>query len=224
MYEMEKRYAKPDGSPVWALLSVSLIRDPDGAPRSFIAQVMDVTERRQLESQLRHQAEHDTLTGVANRRAFGAELARHLARERRYGGESSLLMIDLDDFKGVNDTFGHAVGDLLLQSVAITLRERVRDTDVVARLGGDEFAVLLPSTPRAGAEILAIDVVQALRELRVGAGGRDVTITASVGLACSGELPDELDEDAMLDAADIAMYQAKRTGRDRYAVHGSPAY
>jgi diguanylate cyclase (GGDEF)-like protein len=160
------------------------------------------------------------LTGLANRRAFGVELKRQLSRERRYGGESSLLMIDLDGFKEVNDTLGHGAGDLVLEAVAGLLSERVRDTDIVARLGGDEFAVLLPSTPREGAEVLALDVVHGVRELAVDVGGgHEASVTASVGVACSGELAERCDADGLMAAADVAMYEAKRTGSDGYAVH-----
>jgi diguanylate cyclase (GGDEF)-like protein len=155
------------------------------------------------------------LTGLANRRAFNAELGRQLARERRYGGECSLLLIDLDGFKEVNDTLGHAVGDLVLEAVANVLRERTRDPDLAARLGGDEFAVLLPSTDRRGAEVLALDLVQAIRELEVEAGA---SVTASVGVVCSGDLLGEPDEETLLVAADDAMYAAKRGGRDGYRV------
>jgi diguanylate cyclase (GGDEF)-like protein/PAS domain S-box-containing protein len=221
-YQMEKRYGHKDGSDVWALLSVSLVRGDADKPLYFIAQILDITDRRRLERELRHQADHDNLTGLANRRAFGTQLGRELARERRYGGESSLLMIDLDGFKEINDTIGHAAGDLVLIAVAELISERVRDTDVAARLGGDEFAVLLPNTDRRGAEILAIDLVQAVRELRVDVGADEpACVTASVGVACSAELPQLDDEDALLIAADVAMYEAKRTGRDGYAVHGA---
>jgi diguanylate cyclase (GGDEF)-like protein len=108
----------------------------------------------------------------------------------------------------------------VLQAGAYLLTGRLRDTDLVARLGGDEFAALLPETPREGAEVLAIDIVQAVRELSVDVGdGRIASVTASVGVACSAELADERDEDGLLAAADFAMYEAKRSGRDSYAVH-----
>jgi diguanylate cyclase (GGDEF)-like protein/PAS domain S-box-containing protein len=220
-HAMEKQYTHKDGSVIWALVTVAAVRGEDGRPLHFIGQILDVTDRRRLERQLRHQANHDMLTGLTNRRAFAAELSRHMARERRYGGESSLLMIDLDGFKEINDTLGHAAGDLVLQAVAYRISERMRDTDLVARLGGDEFAALLPSTPRAGAEVLAIDVVQTVRELQVDIGdGRLAGVTASVGVASTSELPDEADEDTLLAVADAAMYEAKRTGRDGYAVRG----
>jgi diguanylate cyclase (GGDEF)-like protein/PAS domain S-box-containing protein len=219
-YEMEKRYHHKDGSELWALVSIALVRDKDGKPQHFIGQILDVTERRRLERQLRHHAEHDLLTGLANRRVFGQQVARQLARERRYGGQSSLLMIDLDGFKEINDGMGHAAGDLVLQGVAYLLTARMRDTDLVARLGGDEFAALLPETPREGAEALAIDIVQAVRELSVEVGNNlHATVTASVGVASSDELAEEHDEDALLAAADVAMYEAKRGGRDGHAVH-----
>jgi diguanylate cyclase (GGDEF)-like protein/PAS domain S-box-containing protein len=220
-YQMEMRYRHKDGSEVWALTTTAVVRSNDGKPLHYIGQIMDVTDRRRMERQLRHQAEHDMLTGLANRRVFAEALISQLARERRYGGESSLLMIDLDGFKEVNDGIGHAAGDLVLQAVADLIAARVRDTDLVARLGGDEFAVLLPETPRSGAEVLAIDIVQAVRELSVDAGaGQRAAVTASVGVACSEELPDDRDEDTLLAAADVAMYEAKRTGRDGYVVHG----
>jgi diguanylate cyclase (GGDEF)-like protein/PAS domain S-box-containing protein len=170
-YQMEKRYFHENGSQVWALLSVSLVRADDDKPLYFISQILDVSERRRLERELRRLADHDALTGLSNRRVFGAELERQLARDRRYGGVSSLLMIDLDELKAINDTSGHAVGDRALQAVAGVLAERVRDTDLVARLGGDEFAVLLPSTPLDGAETLAADLDRSLRELRVSTSG-----------------------------------------------------
>ena len=108
----------------------------------------------------------------------------------------------------------------MLQAVADLLAARVRDTDLVARLGGDEFAALLPETPREGAEVLAIDIVQAVRDLEVDIGrGRAASVTASVGVSASDELGDDRTEDALLAAADVAMYRAKRTGRDSYAVH-----
>ena len=104
--------------------------------------------------------------------------------------------------------------------MAYLLTGRVRDTDLVARLGGNEFAVLLPETPRDGAEVLAIDIVQAVRELSVDIGdGRRASVTASVGAASSKALAEERDEDALLAAADVAMYEAKRGGRDSHAFH-----
>ena len=147
------------------------------------AEILDVTDRRRLERELRHQAEHDDLTQAPQQRSRSTAVwVDELARERRYGGESCLLMIDLDRFKEINDTIGHGAGDDVLRAVAGTISERIRDTDVAARLGGDEFAVLLPGADRQGGEILAIEhVVQAIRELRVPVGATEpAAVTASV--------------------------------------------
>jgi diguanylate cyclase (GGDEF)-like protein len=180
-------------------------------------------ERRALairEAEAMRIAESDALTGIGNYRRFWGALESEAARSRRHDQPFSLIVLDLDGFKEINDGMGHAAGDLVLQAVAYLLTGRMRDTDLVARLGGDEFAALLPETPREGAEVLAIDIVQAVRELSVDVGdGQIASVTASVGVASSAELADERDEDGLLAAADFAMYEAKRSGRDSYAVH-----
>ena len=116
-YQMNKRYIHADGRVIWALLSVSLATDEDGRPLHFISQIQDVTERRELEEKLRHQAEHDPLTGLANRRRFEQELERQIERCARHGERAALAVIDLDRFKAVNDVHGHATGDKLLAAV-----------------------------------------------------------------------------------------------------------
>jgi len=148
-YAIEKRYVRADGEHVWALLSASLVRGPEGAPRHFIAQVQDVSDRRRVEHELRDQASRDALTGVANRRAFLARLAHRLDALTRAGGDAALLVLDVDDFKAVNDRFGHAAGDEVLRALASRLARRLRRADVVGRLGGDEFAVLLADVTRS---------------------------------------------------------------------------
>ncbi len=179
----------------------------------------DLHALRETTSRLRHLADHDGLTGLLNRRRFEQELARHLAHGRRYGPEGALLVLDLDRFKPVNDTYGHAAGDRLLARVACVLRERLRATDVVARLGGDEFAVLLPCADRAGAEAVARSVVETVRSEALAAGSEPVTVSTGLVLFADGAA---LDAEGALDAADLAMYDAKTAGGDGYALYAVP--
>ena len=142
-YQMEKRYVRPDGESIWVMLSVSLVRGMDDEPLYFISQVENINERKRVERELTRLAEHDSLTGLLNRRRFQQELERERKRARRSHGRAAILYIDIDHFKRVNDTHGHKAGDDVLQSIARRLVLRLRGTDIIARLGGDEFAVLL---------------------------------------------------------------------------------
>ncbi|HEY4098636.1 MAG TPA: diguanylate cyclase [Baekduia sp.] len=178
-----------------------------GAPDRTLLQVIDVSARKQLESQLRELADHDPLTGLLNRRSFDRELAAHLERARRYGAEGAVLVVDLDQFKTINDTQGHHVGDELLVSVGALLRRRLRATDVVARLGGDEFAVLLLRADRAAAVVAARELVVAVRT-ELG-----VTISLGVAMVDATRTAGQL-----LVAADEAMYTVKAAGRDGHAL------
>ncbi|MEV4274633.1 putative bifunctional diguanylate cyclase/phosphodiesterase [Actinoplanes xinjiangensis] len=164
---------------------------------------------RDQEVQLREQASFDGLTGLANRTHFSAEMTRLLS------ADSSLLLIDLDDFKTVNDTMGHAAGDALLVIVASRLRDAVRGGDLVCRLGGDEFAVLLPETGPAGAEVVAEQILRRLAEPIVLLQHTLIT-RASIGL--TGARPGE-DPSTLLANADIAMYEAKRRGKGMWIAY-----
>jgi diguanylate cyclase (GGDEF)-like protein len=168
-------------------------------------------------TQLRHLADHDALTGLPNRRRFEQELARHLTHMRRYGPEGAALVLDLDCFKPVNDTFGHAAGDRLLARVASVLRERLRATDVVARLGGDEFAILLPRVDRAGAGAVARSLVETVRAEALTADARGVTVSVGV-VAFDASTAAALPE-GVLALADLAMYDAKAAGGDGWAFY-----
>ena len=170
-------------------------------------------------SELRHLADHDALTGLPNRRRFEQELARHLAHMRRYGPEGAALVLDLDCFKPVNDTFGHAAGDRLLARVAHVLSERLRATDVVARIGGDEFAILLPRVDGAGAGAVARSLVETVRAEALTADARGVTISIGV-IAFDARSP--LVPEGVLAAADLAMYDAKAAGGDGWALYAEP--
>ena len=215
-YQMEKRYVRRDGRVVWALLSVSLVRNPDGTPLHFLSQIQDIDARKLAESQLRHQALHDTLTGLPNRALFldrlGGALVRRTRREERLG----VCFIDLDGFKAVNDRFGHAAGDTLLATIAERLRQVVRAGDTVARFGGDEFTVLLEEgLSEADADQLAVRLIAAI-ERPVALGERVAHVSASIGLALSPPVGDAAE--ALIAAADAAMYAAKLRGTGRWIL------
>ena len=229
---MEKSYFRADGAQIWTQLVVSLIRDPEGAPRYLVAIVEDVTERHRLQVRLQHQAEHDPLTGLPNRALFFDRLATALdGPDARVG----VCYLDLDGFKAVNDTLGHDAGDLLLSTVARRLRDTLgADGHTVARMGGDEFVVLVedcPGTDELGAVAArALDVVRRPVALR----GRDVVVSASIGVVewpvpgCDDHSADPGADGAgdpcsggaaeLMQAADTTMYWAKRDGRDRIAA------
>lgn len=176
----------------------------------------DVTERRALEAQLAHQAFHDPLTGLANRALFAERVDHALERGRRRSGLVAVLFLDLDDFKTVNDSLGHAAGDELLVAVAERIRRAVRPEDTCARLGGDEFAVLVEGLGEAEAAVgIANRILETLAQ-PVLVAGAEVAAQASVGIAfgSGGESASEI-----MRSADLAMYRAKGDGKGRYAVY-----
>jgi diguanylate cyclase (GGDEF)-like protein/PAS domain S-box-containing protein len=223
LHRVEKRYRHADGHWVWVSVNGTLVRDADGNPSYILGQIQDITERRLFEDRLQHLVDHDPLTGLFNRRRFEEELDRHVSRSERYGEEGALLVLDLDDFKLVNDTLGHNAGDELIVAVSRLLKAQLRDTDVIARLGGDEFAVLLPVGGREEAETVAAKLIRAVRDEATVVGLRRTRrVTTSVGVALfEGS---DLSGDEMLVNADLAMYEAKEAGRNRLAVYASGRY
>ncbi len=218
-YDIEKRYLDARGDTVWALLSRSVVRDDDGVPLYFIAHVQDISERRQFEAKLSHLADHDALTGLFNRRRLEHELDRQVAYTTRYGTNAALLMLDLDNFKYVNDTLGHAMGDELIVRVANALRERLRETDVIARLGGDEFAIILPETDAAAAARVAAGLLETIgRDGVVLHERRAIQVSVSIGIAAIEPGVLRTPAELMMNA-DVAMYDAKESGRSCFAVH-----
>jgi diguanylate cyclase (GGDEF)-like protein/PAS domain S-box-containing protein len=201
---LDKSYFDASGGHIRTQLVISLVREPGGTPRYLVAMIEDVSDRRDLEDRLRHQAEHDPLTGLPNRALFFARLDAALARPQAHVG---VCFLDLDGFKAVNDTLGHAVGDELLRVLARRLDAELEpDGHLVARMGGDEFVVLIHD----GAD-RALDVVR----LPVRAGGRDLTVTASIGLVERGDGGATAAD--LMTAADTTLYWAKNDGRNRAA-------
>jgi len=203
------------------------LHDDDGTLTGVVGVAYDLTEHKRLERQLAHQAFHDSLTGLPNRALFLDRLTHALARSERQGSAVAVLFVDLDNFKVVNDSLGHSVGDALLSEVAARLGACARAGDTVARLGGDEFTLLLEDLPgRSAATEVAARIADALA-VPLTLEGRTFTVTASIGLALScltdeGALETkgalETSGDDLLREADVAMYQAKNGGKARWVV------
>jgi diguanylate cyclase (GGDEF)-like protein/PAS domain S-box-containing protein len=224
-YETER--VRKDGSRVHISLSVSPIEDLSGRVIASSAIARDITDRKRAEEQIAFLAYHDKLTGLPNRARFDELITMGLARARRQGLGLAVLYLDLDDFKVVNDTLGHAAGDDLLRQVAQRLLAASRETDGVARLGGDEFMILAPDLPRKPgsegasspdpslvvAETVAGRVQRALgRPFRLGQA--EVSVTASIGVSIYPLDAD--DAPTLFRNADVAMYQSKRSGPGRW--------
>jgi diguanylate cyclase (GGDEF)-like protein len=176
-------------------------------------------ENARLHDIVQRQAMTDELTGLVNRRRFLVALESEIGRARRLGGPLSVVLADLDDFKMINDRFGHHAGDEVLQAFADLIRAHGRDVDIAGRLGGEEFALLLPETDVSGAAAGAERLCLALSQLRIWLGeGREVSVTASFGVA---ELAEDQSWNGLLRAADAALYQAKEQGKNRVARAGA---
>ena len=212
---------RKDASRVNVSVTVSPVRDRHGTIVAALSIGRDITEKKRFEGQLQHLADHDHLTGLFNRRRFEEELRREIARAHRYDTDGSVLAIDIDHFKYVNDSLGHAAGDDLIATLANTLRTRLRETDVIARIGGDEFAVILPGVDERQASVVANELLDAVRAAsRIELPRTVQQITASIGVAPFGHVA-ELTSDDLLVEADIAMYDAKEAGRDGMAIYSS---
>ena len=215
VYEAEFRVRGASGDWVWLRSRGRVVeRDAAGRALRLVGTDSDITRSKAAEDELRQRAEFDELTGLPNRALFNDRIAGALARAERAGTPVALLFVDIDHFKLVNDTRGHAVGDELLKIAATRLSEAVRASDTVARLAGDEFTVILEGLASlAEAQAVAAKLVEALREpMRIG--GVAVGVSASIGVAMLE--PGEHDATPLLRRADEALYEAKRRGRDRY--------
>jgi diguanylate cyclase (GGDEF)-like protein/PAS domain S-box-containing protein len=198
-------------------VSASLIRDAEGKPIGFRGISRDVTERKQSEEKIRQMVYHDLLTGLPNRKLFSDRLGIALAQAQRNQNKVGIVMLDLDNFKGVNDTLGHDVGDLLLQATAERLRAALRKSDTLARFGGDEFVLILPDLKVIEDAIpVAQKIVDSFYKPFL-IDTHQLIVTMSIGIAVYPD--DGADEGILLKNADIAMYQAKQAGRARYQLY-----
>ena len=209
------RMVTRDGRTIWVSDDASVIKNGSGAALYWSGILSDITDRKVLEEQLKHQAFHDPLTGLANRALFVDRVEHALARGERDGMRVAVLFVDLDDFKTINDSLGHNGGDEVLVAVAGRLRECFRPGDTFARFGGDEFAILVEDTSLSNATSVAYRIVDALGE-PFSIGGREVMIHASVGIEFAEAQGTRTDE--LLRNADVAMYVAKGKGKARYQL------
>jgi diguanylate cyclase (GGDEF)-like protein/PAS domain S-box-containing protein len=210
-YADERRYLRPDGSVVWASTHVILVRDEAGQPQHLLAQLADITARKQLEQELAHQALHDSLTGLPNRVLLADRLLLALARSRRRGSALALMCLGFDDFKMINDSLGHAAGDDLLKQAAQRISRAIRPDDTVARFGGDEFVIVCDDVSQREIDQIAARVLKAVSR-PCHMGDQELTVTASLGIAVAdkGATPE-----TMLRDSNAAMYLAKERGVGR---------
>jgi|GEM_PF-1075735 len=201
-----------DDSYKWLHARGVVITDKLTNQKRLVGSIADITDRRNLEDQLRHQALHDDLTGLPNRALIVDRAEQMIAMAKRNYRTISILFIDLDNFKEVNDAYGHSVGDELLVAVAARLRRAARETDTVGRLAGDEFAILVDNGDSIGVPELLAERVRDVLKAPFHISERDYLVSASIGIATSADKSAE----SLLQDADVAMYQAKTMGKDRY--------
>jgi diguanylate cyclase (GGDEF)-like protein/PAS domain S-box-containing protein len=217
VYETEKRYLHAEGHAVWIQLNLTIVNDAAGRPVHLIAQMQDITERKRAQAELAHQALHDPLTGLPNRRLFMDRLDVALARLARRDGAVAVLFLDLDRFKLINDSHGHDVGDQVLVETASRLRGILRPPDTLSRFGGDEFTILCDDVAsEEDASRVAERIAEALAEPFTLAD-REVFLSASIGIALGRDRA--MSASALVRDADAAMYGAKERGRSRSAIY-----
>lgn len=213
--KLTKRFIQPDNTVVWVELSMTPISTSyESGKKQYLTVFEDITERRQIEEKVWYQANYDFLTGLPNRNMLQDRLSQIIKRYKRNGAEFALLLIDLDEFKEVNDRLGHDQGDILLVEAAKRIKGCMRDSDTVARLGGDEFVIILGKiSSKAGVRMVAKNINQVLEEKFI-LGGESAQVSASIGITL---FPHDGDENiALIRNADQAMYESKRQGRNQY--------
>jgi diguanylate cyclase (GGDEF)-like protein/PAS domain S-box-containing protein/hemerythrin-like metal-binding protein len=212
-YQKYKRYFHKNGNIIHVLLSASLVCDTDNVPLFFIAQIQDVTKQKEYEAELVRLAREDALTGVCSRRCFLELATREIIRGGRFREPSVVLMIDIDNFKIINDTYGHACGDVVLKKMANTCKNTLRSLDVFGRLGGEEFGALLINTDAEVGRIIAERLRLNIEKLHVQTDAGEIHFTVSIGLVAF--IGDFGTIEFRLRQADEALYKAKAAGRNR---------
>ncbi len=213
-YQMEKRYIRKDKATTWVSLTGSVIRNEQGIPLYYIAQIQDINDKKKEEEELSFKAYYDTLTGLVNRNQLEHSLDLSISSALRNQQRFAVFFIDLDHFKHINDSLGHDAGDELLKIVGDRLRNSIRKTDIAARLGGDEFILVLHGTdnPELAAAFAEKILTILLKPIKVKE--HELFITASMGISFYPS--DGMDYQALIKSADLALYKAKEKGRNNY--------
>lgn len=216
----ESQVYRRDGSRIWISENAHIVRGPQGEFLCYEGTVQDISERKHYQEQLERQANHDLLTGLPNRSLLGDRIEQGIARARRLGFYLALVFIDLDNFKFINDSLGHAAGDELLKEVAARLTHCLRASDTMARLGGDEFVLVLNDHYRVSTVITLLERVLQEISRPVLLAGREFQVGASLGVAMypndEGHANDADEAENLLRHADLAMYAAKNRGRNNF--------
>ena len=201
------------GNELWLDINMVPLFDEDGNLAYYAAIERDLTEYKRLQSHLEDMANTDSLTGLSNRQAFLHRAEKEFSRTRRYNRPLSVVMIDVDHFKSINDHYGHAVGDIVLREVSAICQCSLRGSDLLGRIGGEEFVLLLPDTPQANAIFVAERMREQLAKTPIAVDSVVLTTTASFGVA--SVIDADINFNSLLERADEAMYLAKNDGRNK---------
>ncbi|MBI3562170.1 MAG: diguanylate cyclase [Gammaproteobacteria bacterium] len=202
-----------EGNQLWLDINLVPLFDEQGELAYYAAIERDLTEHKQMQSRLENMATTDSLTGLLNRQAFMHRAEQEFSRARRFSRPLSMVMIDVDHFKSINDEYGHAVGDQVLRAMGKVCQARLRDSDCLGRVGGEEFVLLLPDTPQANAMYVAERMRESLVNSPMRLDNLVLSITASFGVASLRD--EDIDFNTVLARADAAMYNAKHGGRNQ---------
>lgn len=215
-WQDEYRFERADGTYAFVIDRGYVVYGEDSKPLRMLGSMMDVTERKSLEEQLTHQALHDPLTKIANRALFKNRVDHALTKLVRTNSSLAVLFLDLDNFKSINDSLGHAAGDKLLVSVAERLQDCLRTADTAARLGGDEFAVLVESMYKPGEAVMIAERILSVFAEPFTIDGKEIHVGTSIGIAASST--ETIASEELLRNADLAMYLAKSQGKGKFIV------
>ena len=213
-YVREKRYVRKDGQIIWAKITLSAVRGTSGQPGYIISVVEDITDTKKTDERIAYLAQYDALTALPSRTLFRDRLIQAMARAKRNERLLAVMLLDLDRFKEINDSFGHAVGDCTLQAVGNLLKDALREVDTIARMGGDEFALIIEQNANIDEITAVAERIQQVFYAPLVIAGREIFVTTSIGITVYPFNGEDVDE--LLQASEVALYRAKEDGRNTY--------